>query len=182
MYPRADLDSPAIMCSLDALHSTLSCWLKGLEDYTAKLQHAHIQYTPLPSLFAPPPPFTPLTSTVLTTVTYLTTLCAELAIYSSAESDDATSDPGGVATQSWNHMNCLEDFIGRFTTLLDLLRLRMLLAHQEWMVRVKGWWALIEAAGMYDALLHTCVHCVADLHSSHVAMDKPSREILTLLQ
>ena len=91
----------------------------------------------LPSLVAPPPPFTPLPYNVLATVTYLATLCAELAIYSSAESANEPEEPCG----------CLEAFIGRYTEVLDLSRIRCLLARQTWAVRVKGWWALNKVRG-----------------------------------
>lgn len=95
----------------------------------------------VPSLLEPPPPFSPLSHAVASSVTYLATLCAELGVYSSAGlSDERSSEALDVCN--------LETFITHYAELLDWARIRCLLARQEWEVRARGWWALITARGM----------------------------------
>lgn len=141
-----------MLCAPDKAQSLLSRWLQSLEEYTRKLQSAARLPNEVPSLLTPPPPFSPLSHNVHTSAIYLTTLCAELAIYSSQGSaDSAKVNPSisspertncGTVLPGTQPCDSLEDFIGRYAEMLDLTRMRCLLAHQDWEVRKKAWWAL----------------------------------------
>lgn len=132
-----------VLCSPSKMHSVLCGWLKSLEHYMKQLSSATSEQ--LPSLAAPPPPYTPLPYNVLATVTYLATLCAELAIYSSADSADGSSK--NSCDDPKEPCGCLEAFVSRYSEVLDLSRIRCLLARQTWAVQAKGWWALNRVGG-----------------------------------
>lgn len=148
---RAELESVEILCSPEQLETCLASWLSALNSYRNKILDA----TPAmdnqptlieppnkddvtegvpPSVVAPPPPFSLLTPTVVSSVTHLTTLCAELAVYSGRKPE--ATDP--KSEQS------LVEFIAVYVELLDWSRIRCLLAQKQWSLREKGWWALLK--------------------------------------
>lgn len=188
-----------MLCFPDKLASILSCWLKSLEDYIALLRSSslipnttsHLTDTPsnkVPSLVTPPPPYSSLSPTVITSLTTLVTLCAELGIYSSKNGaaspqpvapscaqllvvkDVAISslDPVGMASELHDPECTLEDFIGHYSEVLDWSRVRYLLARQEWGIRERGWWALIRAGGESHNFIkaHDVIHAFMYLQAT----------------
>ena len=122
---REKLTDPLVLCSPDQLCSVLQSWLNALELYHHSQMDGDVSMLAPPLLSLPP--------TVMNSVSFLATLCAELAVYSGNSS----------TPESCDQVTTLEKFIVRYAKILDVAKIRHLLTLQRWEVREKGWWALI---------------------------------------
>lgn len=121
MVARDSLDSPALLCSPAQLTNELQGWVQALDVFQTYIVNSDL-------LLA-----TTLSPSMFSCACYLTSLCAEMEIYSPIQpvlaSSSSTSQP----------CSTLDSFIQRYSDYLDTGRTLQLLSLKDWATRKTCW-------------------------------------------